>query len=187
MRGRALLAGMVALFSLTTSLALADDGDGGSGTVTAVVGDETLITGTRSVTGVTPVIALSLLTGTANMNGPVEIVVTEAARTGTASWSVTAQLAADLSDGGSPAATIPRSNLAIATGSDPLVVGGGGTSSAGAGGSLEAARTVFSNSGQLTGLNYTGTYTSTSTVTLNIPNAQKTGIYTGTLTVSLVQ
>lgn len=186
-RGSTLLAAVSAVSLLISGVASAADGDGSSGTVSAAVGASSGVFGTRSVTAVTPLIGLTLAPGTSNLSGTVQIIVTEAARTGTAAWSVTASLSADLSDGGSPAATIARDKASIATAAAPTVLGGGGTSSAGAGGTLEAARTVFSNIEQNTGLNYSGTYTSSSAITLNVPNAQKTGVYTGTLLVSMSQ
>lgn len=182
-----LVAALAAMLVLSSGAAFAADGDGGSGTVSAAVGVSSGVFGTRSVATVTPSIPLALIPGSAQMNGNVAIVIAENARTGTASWSVTGVLAANLSDGGTPAETIARDRLAMATTANPIIVSGGGEGAFGAGGTLEEARTVFSVSGQDPELNYTGTYSSSSSLTLTIPNAQKTGIYTGTLMVSLVQ
>lgn len=182
-----LVAALAAMLVLSSGAAFAADGDGGQGTITAPVGVTSGVFGTRSVTLVTPSIPLALNPGSSQMNGTVAVTVSEFARTGTASWSVTGVLSADLSDGGSPAATIARDRLALATSANPTILNGGGSGAFGAGGSLEAARSIFSVSGQAPTLNYTGTYSSSSSLTLTIPNAQKTGIYTGTLMVSLVQ
>jgi hypothetical protein len=183
-----------ALIAALASPVTAADGDGGTGAVTAAVGESSGIFGTRSVTSVTPTIGLILSPGTSNMTGTVAIVVTEAARTGTASWSVTAILdeispvgsGNGFTDGASPVTFIPRSAASI-NAATPTIVAGGGSAALGSSGNLSAARTLYTVTGQSTSLNYTGTYTSSHTVTLAVPNVQKTGVYTGTLRVALVQ
>lgn len=157
--------------------AFAVDGAGGTATITA-----TVASGERSVTSVSPV-ALAAVAGTNTLSGAVGVVVTEASRTGTNPWSVTASSTA-LTSG---ANTIPASALSL-SGRTVTQVGGGGTA-AGITGTqaLDVARTLFSVTGQDTGLVYTGTYTGAATMTLTVPNGAATGAYTGTMTVTLVQ
>src|SRR5437588_408502 len=52
---------------------------------------------------------------------------------------------------------------------------------------LSATRTIFSNTGQDTLTLYTGTYASTSTITLNAPANATAAVYNGYLVVTLVQ
>jgi hypothetical protein len=160
--------------------AFAADGDGGDSTVTAVVASAT---GERFVSAAPPVV-LARLAGTATMTGALVLGVTELARTGTASWSLQAQLDADLSDGGDN--SIARSQMSMDTGTT-VPVGGGGEIASGSDGTLDAEVTVFTNTGQLTTLAYTGVYTSTTTLSLTIPNLQPTGAYSGNISITLVQ
>ena len=160
--------------------AFAADGDGGTSTVTAVVA---LATGERFVSAAPPV-TLLLDPGTSNMTGELILGVTELARTGTAEWSLQAELADDLSDGGDN--SIAASQLSMDTGTTEAV-GGGGTITSGSDGTLDAAVTVFTNTGQLTTLAYTGVYASATTLSLEIPNLQPTGTYTGNISITLVQ
>lgn len=128
-------------------------------------------------------------------------VVTETVAAGDASWSVTAQLCKP--DAGTPTqADCTGSALVHSTDATKTIagtamtisgravtpVGGGGTSTATAGSQdLTAARTIFANTGQNPALNYSGTYTSTSNVTLTVPNATPGGTYKGFVVVNLVQ
>ncbi|MFA5787674.1 MAG: hypothetical protein WDA71_11965 [Actinomycetota bacterium] len=162
--------------------ALAADGDGGSGLITATITAGSI--GSRSVTSVAPVVMTSLLNAS-QLTASYAVLVTETARTGTDPWSVTAVLAAALSDG--LGHTIPTSNMAVSARS-VLRVLGGGTATAPAGSEdLSAAKTLFSVTGQDPLSVYTGTYTGSGTLTLTVPNATAVGVYTGTLTVTLVQ
>lgn len=174
------------------------DGDASTGSVTAAIGGSSPV-GTRSVTSVTPTVLLPV-PGSSNMTGLVAVVVTELARTGTASWSVTAILdevggsgsGNGLTDNGSPANYVPRSAVSI-NAATPAIIAGctvdipACTPTLGSSGNLSSARTLYSVNGEDTGLVYTGTYTSAHTLTLAIPNLQKIGVYTGTLRVALVQ
>jgi len=118
------------------------------------------------------------------MTGALVLGVTELARTGTASWSLQAQLDDALSDGGDN--SIAASQMSMDTGTT-VAVGSDGTISSGSGGTLDAAVTVFTVTGQLTTLAYTGVYTSATTLSLAIPNLQPTGAYTGNISITLVQ
>lgn len=185
------LAVIVAAFSAP---AWAADGDGATGTVSAAVGSSSGIFGTRSVTSVA-ITPLAIVPGTASMNGVATIVVTELARTGTAEWSVraildeigTAGSGNGLTDGLVSPTYVPRSALNVAAATPTIVPGPPATGVLGAGGALSIIRTLYTVNTESTSLNYTNTYTSLHTLTLTIPNAQKTGVYTGTLRISLVQ
>lgn len=173
---------LVALSMLgATAPALAADGDGGSGALTATLTAGSI--GSRSVTSVSPV-ALTTLLSTSTASGTLTAVVTEAARGGTNSWSLTTVSSALTGPAGSTA--IPATALAM---SDRTVaqVAGGGTAAATTGSSaLNAATSMFTTTGQATSALYTGTYTTTGLVTLTVPNGQAVGAYSGTLTVSLI-
>lgn len=164
--------------------AFAADGDGGDSSVTAVVDG---IAGERYVSAAPPV-TLALQAGTSNMSASLALQVTEAARSGTAEWSLQTQLDADLSATLTDLsiATIARSQMTLDPGTT-LAVGGGGTITNGSSGTLESVVTVFTNTGQDPNLAYTGTYTTASTLTLAIPNATPAGTYTGNISVTLVQ
>lgn len=195
------LIALVVAATVTVALAapaLGADGDPGTGSVTAAVGGGSPV-GTRSVTSVTPTVLLPV-PGSSNMTGAVTVVITELARTGTASWSVTAILdevggagsGNGLTDNGSPATYIPRSAVSINAATPGIIAGcsvdiPACTTALGSSGNLSSARTLYSINGEDTGLTYTGTYTSAHTLTLGVPNLQKTGVYTGTLRVALVQ
>jgi hypothetical protein len=127
------------------------------------------------------------------------VTVTEAAVNGVTPWSVTARLCG-ASSGASNCAGDPDrivlstdttkkitgDNLTI-SGRSVTPVSGGGTSTATSGSEdLSAARTIFTNTGQDPLLLYTGTYASTSTVTLTPPSSATPGAYTGYLVVTLV-
>lgn len=171
-----------------SSTAFAADGDGSDSDLSAAVGSDAGIFGVRYISASTPSVVLALNTGTNTMSGLVAVTVSEEARTGTNPWSVTSVLAADLEGTTLDTNTIARSNVSISPSSGTILqVLGGGTTSAGGGGTLDAARTVMSNSGQDDGTNYTGTYAIDSTVTLTVPNATPTDVYTGTITLTLVQ
>lgn len=165
------------------AVAFAADGDDGDSAVTAVVAASTF--GERFVSSA-PAVTLALDSGTADMTAALALVVSEAARSGTASWSLQAQLDADLSDGAATPNTIARSQMELDPGTT-IAVGGGGTITDGSPGTLDSAVTVFTNTGQDPNLAYTGTYTTASTLTLTIPNATPAGTYTGNISVTLVQ
>lgn len=149
-------------------------------TVTANVTSGSI--GLRSLTSV-PAITLTSTSGSSTVDGSMAAVVTEAAVTGDTAWSVTAALTS-LTNGGN---TLANSNVDILNRA-VVQVAGGGTSSAVTGTqAMSATRTLFSNSGQVATSVYTGTHSATADLSLHIPNGTATGIYTGTMTVTLLQ
>ncbi len=176
------LAVVAALGASAVSPVFGADGDGATSTLTATLLAGSI--GSRSVSLASPVVMTSALSS-ATVTGNFSVTVTESARSGTNPWSVTVD-ATSLSDG--LGHTIPNSALAIDNRSNPLVVAGGGVSTGVAGSqNLTAARTLWSTSGQNTSILYTGTYSQTSTITLTPQNGTAAGVYTGTLTITLVQ
>jgi hypothetical protein len=162
--------------------ALAVDGGGGSTSITAALTAASI--GSRSVTTVSPVV-LTNVVGTSTATGLLSVTVTEVARSGTNSWSLTA-VASALSDGAQTPNTIPASALSV-LGRSVQQTDGGGTAVAPVGtSSLGSAATLFTTTGQNPGLLYTGGYVAGGTVSLAVPNLVVTGTYTGTLTVSLI-
>lgn len=139
--------------------------------------------GLRSLTS-TPAIALVPTPGVSTVQGTMAAVVTEAAVTGTNPWSVTAIMSA-LSKAG--ATDIANTNLAISNRATVQVAGGGTSTNPSGSQDLSAARTVHSTASQSTTAVYTGTYSDTANLDLSVPNGQPTGIYTGTMTITLVQ
>jgi hypothetical protein len=195
MRVKILLASVAAalVVGMMPSPAMAD-GEGGSGAITANL----TATGSRSVTVVTPIVFATGL-GTA-LDGNYNVVVAEAGRTGTNPWSVTSRvcgadatgLVADCTNEGdrleSGANTLPGSAMTASARNAVIQVAGGGTSSPGTvGEDMSTSRTLFSNSGQNTGLLYTGTYTAGGTFSITPPQGQAAAIYTGYFVVTLVQ
>jgi hypothetical protein len=161
--------------------AFAVDGGGGTSTITATLTP----LGSRSVTAVAPV-ALTNTTDPALATGLLAVTVTEVARSGTNSWSLTATASA-LTDGALPTAhTIPAASLSVLARSvtHPL---GGGTATAPTGSSpLNSAATLFTTTGEDPTALYTAEYIAGGTVSLAIPSGTPAGAYTGTLTVSLI-
>lgn len=168
--------GIVALFALAGP-ALAADGAGGTGAITA-----TVVGGERSVTSVTP-IALAATSNTGILSGAVGVVVDEVNRAGTNSWSVSASSSAMTSGSNS----IPADALSLSDRTVTQLLGGGTASGVSGTGGLGTAQTLFSVAGQSTSTAYTGTYTGAATLSLAVPVGTPSGAYTGTLTVTLVQ
>ncbi|MBW3661507.1 MAG: hypothetical protein KY469_00280 [Actinobacteria bacterium] len=169
-------AGMLVLAS---GAALGADGGEGDATISATVDN----IGSRAVTLASATPMTSVLSS-GQLTGTLSVTVEELTRTGTNPWSVQAVLDGALSDGLTN--TIAASNLAVAPGSVIQTLGGGAPA-AGSGGALDAGKTLFSVSGQATDTTYSGTYTQTSGLTLTVPTGTKTGIYTGNVSVTLVQ
>lgn len=158
------------------------------------------LSGTRSVATVAPVVFTGALSDTVSATYVVE--VAEALRTGTNAWSVTARicgpsagnpLVSDCAARGdqlvSGSSSIAGSNVTITNRSvAELLPGGSGTLSTPATpDAMDAARTLFSNSGQSTSAAYTETYTATGALDLTAPNGSPTGLYGGFFVVTLVQ
>lgn len=153
-------------------------------TVVALPGTD----GTRTIATSTVGAAGVLVDGVPSV---MSVSVVETAKRG-GNWSVTA-VASDMTSAGG--VTIPASSLAMGAATAPSAVGclsvailsSRCTVSGGAGGTLEAARTVFDVTGELNTVSYTGTYVGTAPVTLTLPSGTPTGTYNGTVTLTLVQ
>jgi hypothetical protein len=139
--------------------------------------------GSRFVSAV-PAIVLTSAPGDSTVHGTMTVVVTETAVNGINPWSVTASMSA-LNQTFAP--PIPSSQLVISARS-VTQVGGGGTSTPTPGAeNMSTTRTLHVTTGQSALSVYTGTYTDTATLNLSVPNAQPTGQYVGTMTITLVQ
>ena len=188
----ATLAATAAIGMSPTGVGAQVDGGGATSAVTATI--TTGSVGSRSITLANPV-ALTSALNTSTLNGSLATTVTEAARTGTNAWSVTAAIG-PLVDTSVPVNTLANTNVTVSSRRVDQVAGGGTATAAGgttaapvtdAGEVVSAARTLFSTDGQLNTLVYTGTYASTSNWSLALPNGTKIGAYTGTITLTLVQ
>jgi hypothetical protein len=183
MRRRLIIAAVPAALALVMAptAAHAADGGGGSSVITATLTGNAI--GSRSVTLVSP-ITMSSLASSTTLSSNYAVTVTEATRSGTNPWSVTA-VASDLTDLTSD--TITADNLSVSA-RGVIQTLGGGTSTAPVGSqTLDTARTLFSNANQNTSTLYSGAYAASGTVTLAPPDGSKTGVYTGTFTVTLIQ
>ena len=184
MRIRLLVAGVAAALvvgAVPSPASAQTDGQDGSSTITATVADS----GFRAVTTVAPITLGSAL-NTATIEGAYAVTVTETARKGSNPWSVTGALAGALSDPLVPANTIPTTAVYVHTRA-VTATGGGGVSAAPTGEQdLSAARTLMSNTGQDVNTVYTGSYALSGTVKIVPPNGTKTGTYTGTFVVDLI-
>lgn len=191
MRRIALLAALVALTAV---------GMPGSASADDIAVAAQVLPGTRTITTAT-LTPISDVLRAASVDSTLAVTVTEAAVNGVTPWSVTARLCGP--NGGNTAADcgadpdrivlstdtskkITGANLSI-SGRSVTPVAGGGTSTATSGTEdLSAARTIFTNTGQDPLLLYTGTYASTSTITLTPPASATAGAYSGFLVVTLV-
>jgi hypothetical protein len=186
MRRRIIIAACAATImfgAVPLGAAHAADGDGSSSTVTATLTANAI--GSRSVTLVNP-ITLASAAGSTTLTAPYGVTVTEATRSGSNPWSVSADVSTlTITGGGSE--TLAPTTLAVSNRSVNQVAGGGTSSALTGSQAFGAARTLFSNSGQNTSLLYTGTYVGSGNVTLTPPDGTKTGVYTGTFTVTLTQ
>lgn len=167
---------------LGTALAFSQVGVASASTATVTANVTAGGIGLRSLTSV-PAIALTATPGNSKVSGSMSAVVTEAAVTGVTPWSVTADLTT-LTNGSN---TLANSNVDINTRGVTKVAGGGTATATSGAEDLSATRTIFTTTGQSTTAVYTGTYSSTANLDLTIPNGTATGIYTGTMTVTLVQ
>jgi hypothetical protein len=168
--------------SLTTSCVTADST---TSTVTAAVGS----TGFRTITA----LPASLTLANGAVGGPLAVTVTEALAQGSNVWGVTAALTTPLTSGST---TLDKNTLTVADAASPVsvstgclavasscTVAGGGTTAR----PLDVAQTLFSVTGESAATLYTGTYGYAGLLKLTVPNGTPTGVYTGTLTLTLVQ
>ncbi len=159
----------------------AADGGGGSSTITATLTANAI--GSRSVTLVNP-ITLSSLAGSTTLSSSYGVTVTEATRSGSNPWSVSA-VSSDLTDATSD--TISASALSVSNRSVIQTLGGGTSAAPTGSAGLASAATLWSNTGQDPATLYSGAYVGSGTVTLAPPDGSKTGVYSGTFTVTLTQ
>jgi hypothetical protein len=153
--------------------------------VQAIVGPSGL-TGTRTLGAVAPI---GLVAGATTLSGALAVPVVETVATGDNAWSVTA-VASNLTNGSG--GTITADHLTVADSGLPTGVGcilltqctvtGGGGARA-----LDAAKTLFSVTGENTAAAYTGVYAYTGTLSLSVPNGTPLGTYNGSLTLTLLQ
>lgn len=131
-------------------------------------------------------VTMSSVAGTSTLTGSLATTVTEAARTGTNPWSVTAAIGV-LTDTVTPANTLANTNMSISNRAVTQTSGGGTATATSGTEVVSAARTLFTTTGQSTAAVYSGTYASTSDWHLALPNGTPTGVYAGTITLTLVQ
>lgn len=167
------------------------DGEGGTGPVTAVLDS----VGVRSITSVSALV----LTGALSVvpTDDYAVVVTEAARTGTNSWSVTGRMCGSVDCSTDPDALVLTTNSAVSLAGDAidvsnravteLVPGGSGTLAApGTTEVFSQARTLFTNNDQSTTTIYSEVYTATGDVSVTPPDGTAAGTYAGFFVVTLV-
>lgn len=149
-------------------------------TVVAPVG------GTRTLSPVPVVVAP--LSAANNFSATLTVSAVEAAIEGDSNgWSVTA-ISGDFTTTGT---VIAASNFAYARTSETKLLPDGPTSGtlvAGQNGALSATKTLFSVTGETAGTvpGYSETYTSVGTVTLTLPAGTPAGVYTATVTITLM-
>ncbi|MEA3020425.1 MAG: hypothetical protein QOI47_1949, partial [Actinomycetota bacterium] len=157
-----------------------------------------VLSGTRTITTAT-LTPLANVLRTASVTGTLAVTVTETATSGLAAWSVTTRLCGpSVATPTSPDCTAFPDKLVLATDSTKTiagsnldisgrgvtpVLGGGASTPVGGTQDLSTTRTVFDNTGQNPLTLYTGTYASTSTVSLTPPAAATPGVYSGFLVV----
>ncbi|HUP86564.1 MAG TPA: hypothetical protein VM143_12925 [Acidimicrobiales bacterium] len=150
--------------------------------VTATITGADIGTRTLQVPGS---IALVTTSGQSQLSGSFATVVAESAKQGANPWSVTASVT-DFS--GPNSSTITKDKLTVGTRSTVQVLGGGSLSyTAADGSSFGTTRELVKNAGQSSSVAYTGTYTTTNPLALEIPNGSATGAYSATMTLTLVQ
>jgi hypothetical protein len=159
-----------------------------------------VVLGTRTITAaaLTTPLSATVMRTVAN-TGVLAVTVTEVAVAG-ADWSVTARLcgpnggvtAADCATHGDKLVvvgdvtkTIPGANVSM-SGTAVTPTGGGGTLTPAATQDLSQLRTIYTNASQSSATLYTGSYLSTSNLTITPPAATSIGTYTGYLVVTLV-
>jgi len=167
---------------------LAGCSSAGTQTTTVSAALDSSLGGTRTIAAV-PLVTLGLNSG--SISSPLGVTVVETLAPGANPWGVSLQ-STNLSSSGN---TLTADNLKVAdAGGSPVVGGclslatpctasGGGTTAK----PLNSAQKLFAVAGESTGQLYTGTYLYSGNLSLTVPNAQPTGVYTGTLTFTLLQ
>ena len=141
--------------------------------------------GSRSIALVATPGAFTSVMGNAGLSSSVQVAVAEVAVGGVNPWYVTGQLAGAWSDGTN---SIPANALAD-TANNTIQVQGGGAVDHGTTGTLDSAQTLVKNTGETASVLYTGTYTTTTNMTLTPPNGTvASGLpYTNVLNLTLIQ
>lgn len=179
----AVLAALAALSMFVAGPASAEDV-----AITAVVDSTT--GGTRTITAAPASVTMGLVSGSANLKGVLTVTVTELLVPGVNPWSVTAKLAGNFVSGTNSIASsnfklTPTTKVMAQT--DTTIAMSLGAADQPLTHTLTTGATLFSVSNELTTAAYTGTYTGTGDLILTVPSGSKTGTYTATLTVTLVQ
>lgn len=171
----------------------------GSARADDVAVSATVLDGTRTITLAT-LTALGDVFRAASVTGSLAVTVTETAVNGVNPWSVTVDLCGtngsgtkdcakkSLTLGGDATKAIGGANVTIkdrAVTPTVLPVEGSSTATSGVE-ALTTARTIWTTTGQATATLYTGTYVSTSTITLTPPTDAVPGAYEGLVVVTLV-
>jgi hypothetical protein len=159
-----------------------------------------VLPGSRTITTAT-LTPFSDVLRAASVTSTLAVTVTEAAVSGVDPWSVTARLCGPNGTGTAADCAADPDRLVLSTDTTQKITGTNlslsarsvtpagvtGTPTAVAGSEdLSTTRTIFSTAGELPASLYTGTYTSSSTVTLTPPAASTAGAYSGYLVITLV-
>ncbi|MBV8161097.1 MAG: hypothetical protein JO265_09255, partial [Acidimicrobiia bacterium] len=138
----------------------------GNGVVTATL---TGTLGTRSVATVAP-ITINSVTNALSLSSTWDTTVAEVGRSGTNPWSLGATLQGGQVTSATTSTPIPAASFSLSGNTAHVVVGGGGTWAAGAGGALKNDGTtqtpLCGNTAQVATNTYTGTYDCTGNITL---------------------
>ena len=189
MRFKILMAAAVAVVvgAMAPSPASAQESAEVTANIVGLEGTRTLILA-EELTGVSLVAAGGL---TSSISGAFTAQVDEVAAAGDNSYSVTAELE-NLTSATNDVIGYENVDLAPGAMVDIPLAGndepgtGGAFADAATPGSVSAAQTVWTNTGQDPATYITALHTNTSTLGLTLPNGAKAGTYTGTLTVTLV-
>ena len=144
--------------------------------------------GTRVLNPVSAPSTMTFENGSRTATASISAVVVEALADGVNNWYVTAVSSNFAKTGGG---SIAASNMSLGSVSAGVASVGdlsGTPSATGSGGTLDQARTFFTVTGETAGTfpGYTGTYTGSGTLSLTVPAGTAQGVYTSTVTVTLI-
>lgn len=171
------IASWMAVLMIFTLIGGAAHAEESTTTVTASVAD---VEGLRYILSAPGVSLLPDVNG--GLTAPLLVTVEEVAATG-ANWRLTAQLAGDFSDG--LGNTMSASALAMEASTVTQTLSGGDIGNKGSG-TLDSARTMYEVTGQSSSSTYSGLYDSASPLVLTVPNGTTIGVYTATVTITLL-